>query len=54
MKVKELIALLEKQPQNIEIWLFDSKHNDYEIISIEQNLDEKGKISHIYLNIGNG
>lgn len=54
MKVKELIALLEKQPQNTEIWIFDAKHNDYEIISIEQNLDEKGKINCVYLNIGNG
>lgn len=51
MKVKELIALLEKQPQNVELEIYDEENIQHRIFSVEQYIDENGKTDCVFLNI---
>ena len=51
MKVKELIALLEKQSQNVDLQIRNEKE-DFFIYSIENGVNPvTGKIEYVYLNI---
>jgi hypothetical protein len=51
MKVKELIALLEQQPQDKKIEFYDDIENKFLTLdAIEQATSETGKVTQIFLN----
>lgn len=53
MKVKDLIALLEQQPQEIKIDFYDLETEGFkDVCSVEQEVSNTGKINKIFLNIG--
>lgn len=53
MKVKELIALLEKQPEEVKINFYDLETEGFkDVCSIEQEVSTTGKVKSIFINIG--
>ena len=53
MKVKELIALLEKQPQEVKIDFYDLETEGFkDVCSVEQEVSNTGKITDLSINLG--
>ena len=53
MKVKQLIELLSKHPQECNVSFYDLEHEVYkDIVSVEQEVSNTGKINKVFLNIG--
>lgn len=53
MKVKQLIELLSKHPQECDVNFYDLEHEVYkDIVSVEQNVTNTGKITELSINLG--
>ena len=53
MKVKQLIELLSKHPQECNVSFYDLEHEVYkDIVSVEQDVTNTGKITELSINLG--